>query len=521
MLNKSKLRNDEVTALILLAAMIFGTWFRIMPALMAGFPVNDGGMFYTMILDLQSNHYVAPLFTTYNHTSIPFAYPPLGLYIGAMISDLFNVSPLNVIRWLPGIINALCIPAFYFLAKEILDDKFQGAIATLVFAMSPRLTSWLSMGGGLTRSLGTFFLILTILYSYRLFAKNDTRSVLGTVLFGSMTILSHTESTVFAIGIPFYIWLVKSRSLKNLLLGGLVALGVLIVAGPWYILVISRHGMETFLSALQTGGQAIWSIIRLINIDILTEEPYLDLLGVFGVLGMALLVTRKRFFLPGLLVVIYLLQPRSAATIGNIPLAMAAGIFVTDILLPAISKLGEINSGRGVKVFFAILIPFVLVNSIYQGFMLSRNHVSKEEQSAMQWVKERTPNNSQFLVLTGEPDAMCDSSAEWFPALTQRLSLSTLQGREWLLGKKFGEFLDHKGSIQGCIDEGLECLDRESSYFGVNYDYIYVSIQTPTYNCKPVDVSSRTTRGLITALENAEQYSIVYRSEKVVIFEKR
>ena len=82
-MQKRKLSADETGVLLLLAAIIFGAWFRIMPAWLAGFPVNDGGMFYTMILDLQANHYAAPLFTTYNHVSIPYAYPPLGIYIGA------------------------------------------------------------------------------------------------------------------------------------------------------------------------------------------------------------------------------------------------------------------------------------------------------------------------------------------------------------------------------------------------------------------------------------------------------
>jgi hypothetical protein len=152
--------------------------------------------------------------------------------------------------------------------------------------------------------------------------------------------------------------------------------------------------------------------------------------------------------------------------------------------------------------------------------MLSQNHVSNGEQTAMRWVQKNTPIDSQFLVLTGEPEAMCESSAEWFPALAERTSLSTLQGREWLLGNKFGEFIGHRAAIQSCIDEGLECLNRESAYFGADYDYIYVSIQTPTSNCKLTETSNRTTRGLITALESAQEYSVVYRSKMVVIFEK-
>jgi hypothetical protein len=521
MLKKSKLSIDEISALILLAALLFGALLRFLSPWLAGFPVNDGGMFYVMMKDMQANHYIPPLYTTYNYLNIPFAYPPLAFYIGAGISDLLNISLIDILQWLPAIVNTICVPTFYFFAKEIMEDKFKSAIATLVFALTPHLNAWLSVGGGLTRSFGTLFLMLTVLFAYRIFAKNDAKAIWGAIIFGSLTVLSHTESTVFAIAIPIYIWFAKSRSLKSALQGGLVALGVLILAGPWYGLVISRHGFETLLSALQTGGQTIWSFLRLINIDIITEEPYLDLIGVFGVLGMMTLIVKKQYFIPVMLVLMYLVQPRSAHTVGNIPFALAAGLFVAEVLLPAISKLDEVNTNRGIKVLLVILTPYLLINSIYQGFMLSQNHVSKGEQTAMQWVKGNTPADSQFLVLTGEPEAMCESSAEWFPALAERASLSTLQGREWLLGNKFGEFIGHRASIQDCIDEGLECLKRESNYFGADLDYIYVSIKTPTNNCKAVETSNRTTRGIIIALEGSPEYRIAYKTNDAVIFIKK
>ena len=520
MLSKSKPGKDEIGLLILLAALLFGGISRLLPSWLAGFPINDGGMFYVMMKDLQANHYIPPLYTSYNQLNIPFAYPPLAFYIGAGLSGIFNISLIQILQWLPAIINTACIPALYFLAKELTGDKFTSAIATLLFALTPHLNTWLSAGGGLTRSFGTLFLILTILFSYKLLVKNNSRAIWGVIFFGSMTVLSHTESTVFAIAIPIYIWLAKSRSLKSAIQGGLVALGVLVLAGPWYALVINRHGFETLLAALQTGGQTIWAVLRLINIDLITEEPYLDILGVFGVLGMTLLITKRQYFIPTMLALMYLVQPRSAHTVGNIPLALAAGIFITEILLPAISKLDEANMGRSVRVFLFILTPYLLFNFVYQGFLLSQNHVSNGEQTAMQWIKKNTPVNSHFLVLTGEQDAMCESSAEWFPALTERSSLSTLQGREWLAGNSFGEFMGHRAGLQSCIDEGLDCLNRESSYFA-NYDYVYVAIQTPTSNCKPIETFNRTTRGLITALESAQEYSVAYRSKEVILFEKK
>ncbi len=521
--NKSKLTEDEVGTLILLAALLFGALFRFLPTLFAGFPVNDGGMFHVMMQDLQTNHFLPPLYTTYNNLNIPFAYPPLALYIGAGISSLFNIPSIEILRWLPAFINTTCILSFYFLSKEVLGDKFKSAIATLVFALIPHLNTWLSAGGGITRSLGTLFMMLTVLYAHRLFTKDNPKLIFGVIIFGSLTVLSHTESTIFAIALPIYIWFAKSRSLKTALQGGWIALGVTALAGPWYALVIVRHGTETLLSALQTGGLTLWSFFRLINVDMITEEPYLDILGVLGVLGMIFLLIRKEYFIPGMLAVIYLVEPRSAHTIGNIPLATAAGIFITETLLPAIEKLNEANnfkSNRGTKIFFILIIPYVLVNSVYQGFLLSQNHVSQGEQAAMTWVKENTPKESQFLILTGEIEAMCESSAEWFPALTERQSLTTLQGREWLIGKQFGEVIGHRASLQSCIDEDMECMSRAAEYFGNEFKYIYISIKTPTNNCEAINSSTRTTRGLVTALEYSSEYRIVYRSEDAVVFEK-
>lgn len=292
------LSKDELALLILIAAVIFGAIFRLLPPWLAGFPINDGGMFYTMIEDLQANHYSPPEFTTYNHAKIPFAYPPLGFYIGAGIGDLLNLSPIEVLLWVPGMLNTLSIPAFYFLAKEVLEDKFTSAVAALIYALIPHLTSWLSMGGGLTRSLGMFFMLYTLGWSYRAFKNHDRRSIIFAVLAGGLTTLSHTESPIYAVAIALLIWIMKARSTKTLQSALLIGLGVFMIASPWYGYVIYKHGWSPFQSILQTGAHSFLSVFKIINFDIVTEEPYLDILGSLGLLGIAFLIFRKDYFLP-------------------------------------------------------------------------------------------------------------------------------------------------------------------------------------------------------------------------------
>jgi len=519
MIKKQKLGADEIGTLVLLAAIIFGAWFRVMPAWYAGFPVNDGGLFYTMMRDVQANHYFPPLYTTYNNLNIPFAYPPLGLYVGALIGGLFNVSLLEITRWLPGIINALCVPAFYFLAKEILSDKLQSASAALVYALIPHLTLWFSMGGGLTRSFGGLFMLITLAYADRVFAREDKKSVLLTIVFGSLTVLSHTEAPIYTIALAIYIWAMKSRSLKGLLNGALIALGVTFLAGGWYGWVIYSHGFAPITSASQTGLHTNLSLLKILNVDFMTEEFYADIFGVLGILGMATLIAKKDFFIPGMLVVIFLAQPRSAHTMGNIALALAAGYFVVEILMPPISKFTE-TSPQSRTLFLVTLIPYILSNSMFFGLALSQKHVPKPEQDAMQWVKETTPPNSKFLVLTGETNPFCDATSEWFPALTERKSLATFQGNEWVLGASFGKFIGNAQNFQRCINQGLDCMERGANYFG-SFNYVYISVAPTTVECQLAGVALDAKRPLIVEMENSTKYVVAYRSKNAVIFEMR
>jgi len=521
-MQKRTLTTNEISTLILLMAIILGAWLRVSPAWLAGFPVNDGGMFYKMILDLQANSYTPPSITTYNNLDIPFAYPPLTFYIGAVLSELLNISPLVVLRWVPGVINTLCIAAFYFLAREILGDKLKSALATLVFAITPRMGIWLSMGGGLTRSFGMLFMLLTIIQAHRLFSKKSSphQSIFWGMVFGGLTLLTHPESSIFAFVVSVYMWCTRSRSLRRLLHGGLVSLGALVIAGPWYGFVIYTHGIDPFLSALRTGGQSFGAILRLINFDSLTQEVFIDILGVLGLLGMIYLFVKREYFIPGMFVLIYLVQPRSAHTVGNIPLAMAASI-ILGVLPYALSGNDKtIYFGRLVKIFIAIITPYLLANMLYSSYMLSLNHLSDDEIAAFAWAKENSSVDSRFLVLTSESETMCDAVAEWFPALSERTSLATVQGREWLLSDQFGQFLTHSNSMKKCINGELECIERESSFFGGNIEYIFVSLFRPVNGCF-AQGTPRHVYSIVISLRTSSKYEIVYENTDTIIFHLR
>jgi hypothetical protein len=136
----------------------------------------------------------------------------------------------------------------------------------------------------------------------------------------------------------------------------------------------------------------------------------------------------------------------------------------------------------------------------------------------MQWIAENTPADSRFIVLTGESDAMCESVAEWFPALSKRQSLTTLQGREWLSSVNFIEFVEKRNKLQTCINSDVNCLDREADYFGTQPDYVYISIQSPTEGCKMVQ-THHDYRSIILSLMQSKSYTLVQKSNTIIIFQ--
>ena len=99
------IRRNEWADLILILGLFLGAFMRFNPTLLSGFAINDGGMFAVMVDDLKVSHYLLPEFTTYNHLNIPYAYPPLGFYLGRLAADLFGLSAAQVVRWVPAFLD--------------------------------------------------------------------------------------------------------------------------------------------------------------------------------------------------------------------------------------------------------------------------------------------------------------------------------------------------------------------------------------------------------------------------------
>jgi hypothetical protein len=517
-----KIHRGEWADLILMVAILLGVFMRFNPTLLAGFPINDGGMFAVMVDDLKASHYLLPAFTTYNHLNIPSAYPPLGFYLGRIAADLFGLSAVQVLRWLPAFFASLSIPAFYLLALRLLKNKYYAAVSTLFFAFMPRALSWFVMGGGLTRSPGQFFMLLTLATVVRLYEENRRVDVVLAGLFGGLAVLSHPEAAVHTFVSAIFLWIMLSRKRLALIHSIVVGIIVLIVTVPWWATVISYHGTEPLLSGAQTGQKAL-AVFHLLFF-VFTEEIYAPVIAVLGLIGIGERLSRRDYLLPLWMAIPFFVEGRSAAGPAAIPLAMLAAIGLVDVVFAALQRSAGTATDQPEQVssiernVFIYLLLYLLFSTYQFGLRLSNATLYPPDQEAMTWLRENTPEDAGFLVLTGTTSVSCDSVLEWFPALTGRQSIYTVQGTEWTEGQNFNSYVISTYPVQMCLDSGdISCLD--AAIERSEYDYVYVSKLLRVNNCTPLDLY-RTFPLFVESMHSDQGFEVIYDTEDVVVFGK-
>jgi hypothetical protein len=518
---KKQLSNDELASLILLGTLIIGIWLRLNPAVIAGFPMNDGGMFYTMIRDLRQNNYILPTYTTYNNLNIPYTYPPVPFYLAGFLADIFHISDLTILLWLPALINILTLPAFALLANSMLESRLKAALATSFYALTPLSMDWFLMGGGLTRGMGQLFLLLTTWGTYQLFSSHSKKYLLLTILSGALVVLCHPESALLTVTSVAILWFFSSRSRQTVLDALLAGAGVTILCAPWLFYVLRLNGVAPFINAMQTSGNSLFLWISIFPFNF-TQETGLALLAILGLIGMFVKLGKKEYLLPVWVIIPFFINPRSSSRASIIPLAMLAAISLLDMILPAIqgSPSTQTRSGKiAGNLFVGYLLIYFVINNYGLDFRMASNRLSDSDRQAMTWISQNTPADSKFIIITGESQMLRDPIQEWFPALTERTSQTTLQGREWIWGNRFISALTTYQDLKLCILQDLQCVQEQTQKLGIEYDHVYIS--KPSFLPCSTSFTCQYSQGLINELNNSKEYELAFENNTVAIFRRQ
>jgi len=510
-----------VNAVWIFLAILLGTVVRFNFISGTEFPVNDGGLFYQMVEDLQENRLIIPRYTLYNQDEIPFAYPPLAFYFIAILNVLTNVSLMSLLRYIPSLISVISILAFYFLSREIIKDQILAGIATVFFAVIPRAFEWFVMGGGITRSMGFLFAILSIQAIWQMYEKdNDRGAIFKAAIYSGLTVLSHPETALFVVFTAFALILYHGITKERILKSVWVATGVLVVISPWIISIIRIHGLDPFISAGGTGHDLWFKIKNLVTLKFGFENG--EFLSICSCLSIIAIFTRRdklTWTLFGLLILGYVFFPRSGPNLLTIWITLLAAIGLKEILLLSAKMSGKTNELSGViaadgkvKIILILVIIYLFLGGYTYKFIYGKDklHLTDEIHQTFIWINENTDPGTTFLIYPSiESNRFWwnDYLSEWFPVIAERHSVTTVQGYEWT-PELFDQKVYSYYNLRTCDKPGPVCVGIWEKYNDQEIDYLVID----TDENRPDFVNS---------FDLNDDYSLFYDNNRLVVFRKK
>ena len=529
----SKRHESYAVWIVAVAAAGLGLTIRLPAVLGATFPVGDGGLFYSIVRSIQIAHYHLPWTTGYD--GVPLTYPPLALYIAAGISSVARVSPLTVLRLLPVAVTTAATVPFSWLVTRLLRSRLSIAISALAFPLLPRSSMTLISGGGLTRSFGLLFALAALACAHEMYTRQRWRWTAGTALLCGLTVLSHLEMTWFLALSLLVLAGFRGRTRFGAVSTLVTGIGAAAVSAPWWVQVMVREGVEPFVAAAHTGGAMAGNLLTTAIRFNITDELFFPVLAILALIGLFTSLRREEYLLAVWFVVLMVFDTRSFETDAVVPLALLIGIGVGDVLLPyamGSRDQREIHSGPGsglntglgrlLRPHPALLLVAFLYVVASTSAVIARSDTPLDaaQRDAMAWMAAETQRDTKVLVITGDAFWGSDNTSEWFPALSQRDSVATVQGSESLPNLAFARQISAYTSAQGCVYRDSSCLDDWASSTGKDFSYVYLA--RPEYPAVNVPVSQGPAHwALELSLRADQRYVVVYDRPDVVIFARR
>jgi hypothetical protein len=324
----------------------------------------------------------------------------------------------------------------------------------------------------------------------------------------------------------------------------------MILSAPWWLVVLLRFGPGPLIAAISGSAQAFpiaMGLLPFLSLAPVTE-PWFPFFTGLGLLGLADCIGRRRWLLPAWTATILVVNYRGPVDRAVILVSLLAGVglaALVDVLrgVGALTASGspELRSnarkqpqtpateGRGYgygreRGSFRIAVPWrgvivgvaavaLIARSVVATWTLATAAplaLSTGERSAMAWAGKHTGVSSRFSIVTSATWAI-DANSEWFPALSGRTSVATIQGTEWI-PHVFASRLKVYQGLQACSSGDAGCLMAWSHKSGVRPNYVYVAANPPEVP------GGNPTSSLASSLAQSGEFHIVFRNRAVTIF---
>lgn len=477
---------------LLAAAVAVAIGFRLYLLVANDFPVNDGALFLEFVRATAAAFPRLPSEVSYNGLILPFAYPPLSFWLGALLSKA-GMDSLEVVRVLPVVMNILYVLLFAVVLLKSGRSRLFTAITILFFSATSLSFQWLLMGGGLSRGLGSIFLMLALLALLPHRERQGLPTWRAVAAGGAVAgaILSHLEWGILAAGSVVLSRALGSPNLRSFILSSAVA-GVTAFALilPWLLFVTETHGLEPFLAAGSTSswgdGKFFGRILSVVRMGVASNP--------FAVLGFFVLLRRREWFWIGFLILCVTLTPRHAPT----PATLANAVLGAQGIVSAYEfARRHLRSRALLDASAAAIVAALLAFGIFRAHLhapASFRVLPPEMRQAMGWIAANHPR-SRFVVVSDRA-WYNDSSGEWLPTLASAHSVTTVQGREW--NGQFGRWV----SLHEALRTSGTCAELHSNLTPFRpFDFLWVERMDHCFS----------TAG----------YQPVFRNDKVTIYKSR
>jgi hypothetical protein len=103
-----------------------------------------------------------------------------------------------------------------------------------------------------------------------------------------------------------------------------------------------------------------------------------------------------------------------------------------------------------------------------------------------------------------------DPVSEWFPALTGRISVSTVQGSEWLPDHEFTKRVEKYKLLQSCAENDYNCVFSWGQNSDLAFSYVYMTKRSAR--------AEKLNSPMMNSLEISDHLQLVFDNPRVWIF---
>ena len=404
------------------------------------FPSGKGGFYFVMARELVANGFVYPVhLDSYIVQRIPYAFPPIGIYLYAIGLEL-GVSVPTLGMAVPALfLGGIGIAVVVFVV-EFTDDFRAAWFAGVLAITHPLVLRQHLVATGSARNAGLIGAFLTVALARRTMRTDRRRLAVIAGLAWGVTILSHPVFTYLAALGVLVVYERERADGEGLVTGVTVAAVGLAVGAPWLGHVLLNHGPLTLFEAgisYHEGPLLNWDGF----VDVLLNMlPHLSqFYTVAALFGVTVLVRRRSWGMIGWFTIVGLPYPHSgglsaiAATVGGVGWATVA----TRVDNAVASLRGTDGSDLWPQVSVGVgsVVVALVVATAAIGFGGSYAAANVGLHDIPEFVSD--DDVRALEALAAEPDAPVAAPRRvqtWVPVIAGSPTLATSKGTEWVSG---------------------------------------------------------------------------------------